>query len=232
MAHRLSIWVMVRILPDNGPGIAENHAGCVGQPIADSHEPTDPSGPEEEDIGEVEHQRLGSHCDDRIDTIHHLRHRREVDLTSDHGDRTTSIGVEHLDGELGQCAHVSRSAEIYCHCRSPGTQNPGGAGADRVARYISLADQSATVEPGCPTEVSIARAPIAQRQVSLWARAQNPTARAAGGLGAPVTLDRWGEGPDTDESGLATSSSDFPSAATPKKISTMPPTAMTPAPIR
>lgn len=69
------------------------------------------------------------------------------------------------------------------------------------------------------------------RRVAAARRPQGSTVRAAGGRGAPVTLDRWGDGP-TALSGLARSSRDLPSAATPKNTSTIAPTIITPAPIR
>ena len=54
---------------------------------------------------------------------------------------------------------------------------------------------------------------------------------AAGGRGAPVTAERWGDG-RVAESGWARSSRDFCSASRPRKISTTPPMAITPAPMR
>src|SRR6185437_6260764 len=59
------------------------------------------------------------------------------------------------------------------------------------------------------------------------------TVRAAGGLGAPVTLESLLEGPEgpTADSGWAMSSSDFRSASTPRNAATVPPRIITPAPM-
>jgi hypothetical protein len=62
--------------------------------------------------------------------------------------------------------------------------------------------------------------------------AQKLDDRAAGGRGAPATLDRCRDGDEIEESGLARSSRDFPSAATPRKMSITPPMIITAAPMR